>query len=596
MNQQGKKQNLTAEDLDVSESVNELTESSHIALLKMIQNLFEKYDYEQIVQLAEKIPQKKKTPELIALLEKAQGAADEVAYLSLSIQDLQRNKDYHGLVPKLKEYLKLKPTNRKIRKLLEEAEKKARYSTKHGNGINAASNSMSAWIFEDATTMITVGLIAFALASAAITMYLRTGGRTIQVSIDDPTASVSIDGKKVGLRGGFGTTRLSLGERKVTVTLADGTVASGWDQFIYKVKRGQNVPLKIRLLPQKPLANVVKENPKPPLDANPPVSPSVSPGIWNFTAAGQLEENIAAVRVLQISPNGRQLYSLAMNNENTTKLWDLNTGEYTMSPFSGRGIYLSDQHLLFTGGLLQRYDLSNKKTIWKNPLDGYSAYVAATPDLTLAVAGGINDPFLYIYNLQTGQRLQKIDLGNITWNITIHPNGKTAWVGSLNEILIVDLQSWKVTERLKGQPGAMISLAFNSNGKELISGSPASHEIWFWDTTELKVLRKSTGHTRGITALSFLPGDQQIVSGASDKSLRLWDVATGKQLAVLTAKTNRFNTLAVSPDGKHVYTGGGSQYVESNKKLEFDGDYTIYKWRIEKGGQASILTPANSAP
>ncbi len=570
-----------SKEAEAEKSIQELTASSHGALLDMARKLLEKHDYEQVVQLADKIPEKRQTPELLELFDKAQKLSDELTYLTLSIQELRAKKDYHGLIPKLQEFLKLKPINRKVRKLLEDAKVKARYTAKQDDG-NAPSSSMLRWITEDATTMIAVGLIAFGIAFAGITMYLRSGGRTIQVRIDDPTAVVTIDGKQISIKGKSGTTRLSVGDRKVTVTLADGTVAQGWDQFVYTVKKGKNVPLDIRVLPQKPPAKVAKE------------SPPASTGTWKFTAAGKLEGNTGTVGTLQISPDGNQLHSTTFGSGgDISKFWDLTTGSYLTAPSSHHGVFLSNQQFLFAGVELQRYDLSNKKTIWKSRLESFCHSVTVTPNQKLAVTGGFHDPFLYIYHLQTGQRVQQIDLGNVVWSIAIHPNGKTAWIGSVDEILIVDLRTGKITDRLKGSKGLNNELHFTKDGKNLISPTHNEGRFWLWNVATRKVIREFKGDVR---ALSFLPGDQQIISG-SGKSLRLWDVATGKQLAMISAETNRFKTLAVSPDGKYVYTGGGSQYIQSKKGHDFDGDYTIYKWRIVNVGEASAeFTPTATSP
>ena len=333
---------------------------------------------------------------------------------------------------------------------------------------------------------------------------------------------------------------------------------------------------------------VIRENINP--VTNPRLVANVQPpanATWKFTLAGKLEGHTKAISRLRLSPNGEQLYS--------GKLWDLATGTQIESTVPGNGIFLPNQNFLFADKSLHRYDLNKKKTIWEHGLDTFGPNVVVTPDQTTAIAGGYQDPFLYVYNLKTGVRLQKLDLGNVVWSIAMHPDGKTVWIGSVDEILILDLQTWKVVHRLKGHRTGIISLHFTKHGEKLTSAAQGTHQIWLWDVATRKVIHEFKGHTRAISALSFLPGDQQIVSGSSDKSLRLWDVATGKQLAVIPSQTNHFTSLVVTPDGKHVYTAGGRRYVGSEKRYENDGDYAIYKWRIEQvGGTPLSLNPVTN--
>ena len=51
-------------------------------------------------------------------------------------------------------------------------------------------------------------------------------------------------------------------------------------------------------------------------------------------------------------------------------------------------------------------------------------------------------------------------------------------------------------------------------------------------------------------ALTFAPNGRTIASGGDDKTIRLWDIDTGEELAQLTGHTERINDIAISPDGQ----------------------------------------------
>src|SRR3546814_10642435 len=64
------------------------------------------------------------------------------------------------------------------------------------------------------------------------------------------------------------------------------------------------------------------------------------------------------------------------------------------------------------------------------------------------------------------------------------------------------------------------------------------------------------GHEFGVNALAFLPGDRQAVSASVDETVRLWDLASGRELAVLRGHEGPVLAVAVSPDGRWAASGG----------------------------------------
>src|SRR4051812_15195751 len=68
-----------------------------------------------------------------------------------------------------------------------------------------------------------------------------------------------------------------------------------------------------------------------------------------------------------------------------------------------------------------------------------------------------------------------------------------------------------------------------------------------------------------ITAISFNPDGTRVKASLADGSVTAWDVATGKQTAVLAAPADFQNMLGFSPDGSHlarVRTANANTYRE----------------------------------
>src|SRR5205814_8020420 len=62
------------------------------------------------------------------------------------------------------------------------------------------------------------------------------------------------------------------------------------------------------------------------------------------------------------------------------------------------------------------------------------------------------------------------------------------------------------------------------------------------------------GHSASIRSVAFSPDSKQVVSGSNNKTVQLWDAATGALLQTLKGYSGSVSSVAFSPDGKLLQT------------------------------------------
>src|SRR5271156_1780720 len=72
---------------------------------------------------------------------------------------------------------------------------------------------------------------------------------------------------------------------------------------------------------------------------------------------------------------------------------------------------------------------------------------------------------------------------------------------------------------------------------------------------EPKLRNTLKGHTDLVISVAYSPDSKTLASGSQDKTIKLWDVATGKELATLKGNMESVKSVAYSPDGKTLASG-----------------------------------------
>jgi len=99
------------------------------------------------------------------------------------------------------------------------------------------------------------------------------------------------------------------------------------------------------------------------------------------------------------------------------------------------------------------------------------------------------------------------------------------------------------------------SVAFSPDGRTVLSGS-LDGTLKLWDIATGKELRKFPGHASGVIGVAFSPDGHTAVSGGYDRALKRWDIATGKELGTVTVQSSSMLHMALSPNGQMALCAG----------------------------------------
>jgi WD40 repeat protein len=96
-------------------------------------------------------------------------------------------------------------------------------------------------------------------------------------------------------------------------------------------------------------------------------------------------------------------------------------------------------------------------------------------------------------------------------------------------------------------------------GNDLLESAGEGGEIVIRSVIDDSLLKRFAGHRGEVHGLAFVPANATIVSAGDDGTVRLWnlDPQSGDP-TVLTKPGERFRSVAVSPDGKHIVAGAAS--------------------------------------
>lgn len=167
-------------------------------------------------------------------------------------------------------------------------------------------------------------------------------------------------------------------------------------------------------------------------------------------------------------------------------------------------------------------------------------------------------------------------------SLAVDPSGEIVCAGCMDPFHIYawNLQTGKLLDVYTGHTGPVSSLAFQSNGGTLISGS-WDGTVKLWDLYKGNVPTESLQHSTDVVCVAFRPDGREVCAGTIGGTLIFWDVEHAKLKLEIdgrrdisggrkmndrmtsdkNAASRYFTSVCYSADGMCILAGGNSKYV-----------------------------------
>ena len=293
--------------------------------------------------------------------------------------------------------------------------------------------------------------------------------------------------------------------------------------------------------------------------------------IWDLTSRKEIQSLNRRTVAVSVLVFGRNDELLAAAEGNLIRLWDTKKWRenQTIRRHSAKitALRFSDDNAWFASAgadgsiLVWHNDWEREQFALKNNTSGVTALsFAKDTSLLAAHADGGIDTWNYSTGIKKSSITGEQDVAKITFAAFSSDAASLVSTTGARDLRLRNVTG-KNERVLKNQSIAISAVAFSRDGRCFASAA-ADSAIRLWEVATGRELPRLTGHSGYATTIAFSPDSRLLASGSASGEIKIWDVSANQLAFNLPTQTRNINRVAFSPDSKFLATAGMDQTVQ----------------------------------
>ncbi|HKY42632.1 MAG TPA: WD40 repeat domain-containing protein, partial [Pyrinomonadaceae bacterium] len=277
---------------------------------------------------------------------------------------------------------------------------------------------------------------------------------------------------------------------------------------------------------------------------------------------------VGTVNKMRFSPDGtilaviygtrddlRQTPTMDFSLGSQVKLWDVKSGRelrsISLNQIPMAAEFTADGKLIATIGSMGHFSLwdvqsgSKVRDLGSSPLGSYTPQPIKPGQMPkMPSADEIAAMMTNVIGTMSAGTMNQ----NVT-SVAFTSDGRIVATGGVESKANIDLAGM-MSAMMKGQQPKKGSKPIDPNDMFKDLKVEVTGQVKLWDVASGREIGVIKGHGRGVTKVAFSRDGKLLASAASDHTIRIWDVATRSALQTLRGHTAGIDSMDFTPDGR----------------------------------------------